>query len=150
MGKVEEILLDGQMRSRVADDCVALIDSEVASKKGATGLVIKAGYRSFKSLKPGIVEAAVNHLLPRFALIMDRYFEEFTSQKALGGFSGWLAGMAETVAEDLLAITDEVVANSEIRSIKPIYSGLRKMGKNNVAAAVPAMGRLITKYTEPQ
>ena len=149
MGKVAEILLDGQMRNQVAGDCVALIDSEVASKKGATGLVIKAGYRSFRALKPGIVEAAVEHLLPRFARIMDRYYEDFTALGASGGFADWIAAKADPVAEDLLAITDEVVANSEIKSIKPIYSGLRKMGKNNVAAAVPAMGRLITKYAEP-
>lgn len=148
MGKMEEILLESQTKSRVSDDCLALIDSEVASKKGAAGLVIKAGYRSFRALKPGIVEAAVGHLLPRFARIMDRYYEEFKAVGASGVFEDWIAAKADPVAEDLLAITDEVVANSEIKSIKPIYSGLRKMGKNNVAAAVPAMGRLITKYAE--
>lgn len=150
MGKVVEILLGQDARNRVTEDCVTLIDSEVSAKKGATGLVIKAGYRSFKALKPGIVEAAVSHLLPRFALIMDRYYEEFTTQGSSDGFAGWLAAKADPVAEDLLAITDEVVAQSEIKSIKPIYNGLRNMGKRNVVAAVPAMGRLITKYTEPQ
>ncbi len=147
MGKVSEILLDEAVRPRVIEDCAKLVDEEVAAKKGATGLFIKAGYKSFKTVKPGIVPAAAAFLLPEFAAVMDRYHERFLAEGQPGLFAEWLSSRADQVAEDLLAITDLVVAKSEVTGIKPIYSGLRKIGKKNVAAAVPAIGRLIARYT---
>ena len=77
MGAVKDKLLDTGVRPNVIADCVGVVDGEVASKKGMTGLVIKGGYKAFKALKPGIVEEAVNHLLDDFVAIVDRHYDEY-------------------------------------------------------------------------
>ena len=48
--------------------------------------------------------------------------------------------------DDLLGVTDAIIARSSKTALKKIYNGLRKIAERNVAQAVPAVGRLIDKY----
>ena len=67
MPNLTEALTTESKKSAVVDDCVALIDAEVADKGGLTGLAIKAGYGTVKGIKPGFVRQVVSDLLPEFA-----------------------------------------------------------------------------------
>ena len=66
-------------KSAVEDDCVALIDAEVADKGGLTGLAIKAGYKTVQGIKPGFVRQVVTDLLPEFARALDPLYQEAKS-----------------------------------------------------------------------
>ena len=67
MGNLTEALTADSKKSAVVDDCIALIDAEVADKGGLTGLAIKAGYKTVQGIKPGFVRQVVTDLLPEFA-----------------------------------------------------------------------------------
>ncbi len=143
MGKVLDRLLEENMRQAVLADCVALVDSEVAAKKGASGLVIKAGYKAFRAVRPGIVTEAMTVLLPHFAEVLDRLYGEWEADAPGQGFSQWLAARSGQVAEDLLTITDRMVEKTDRRAVTGTYNRLRGMARKNVEQAVPAVGILV-------
>ncbi len=76
MGNLTEALTGDSTRGAVVDDCLALIDAEVADKGGLTGLAIKAGYRTVQGIKPGFVRQVVSDLLPEFARALEPIYEE--------------------------------------------------------------------------
>ncbi len=71
MTTLTEALVSESRKGAVVDDCVLLIDAEVAGKGGLTGLAIKAGYRTVQGIKPGFVRQVVVYLLPEFAQALE-------------------------------------------------------------------------------
>ena len=145
MGALTDKLLESGTRPKVVTDCVTLVDQEVGSKKGITGVVIKTGYKAFKAIKPTIVKEAVEHLLDDFVKVMDGHFETF-SGSGDSSFERFAVARDTRIADDLLGITDAIIAKSDKAALKKIYQGLRKVAERNVAQAVPGIGRLIEKY----
>jgi hypothetical protein len=145
MGALKDKLLEPGRRPDVVVDCVQLVDNEVAAKKGVTGMVIKTGYKAFKALKPNIVKEAVDHLLDDFVTVLDKHYDAF---KAEGGtsFESYAVPKDSALADDLLGVTDAIMAKSDKAALKKIYNGLRKVAERNVAQAIPATARLIDKY----
>jgi len=148
MGIVKETLLKEETRPKVVEDCVRLVDAEVAAKRGVTGFMIKGGYKTFKAIKPRIVRDAVELLLDDFVGIIDGHHEQYLAEHAdrSPGFDSWAKRRDERIAEDLLGVTDRMMERSKKTAIKKIYSGLRGAAKRNVAEAVPAVGRLVIKH----
>ncbi len=146
MGVVAERLLDPGKRPEVIKDCAALVDSEVASKKGVTGMMIKGGYKAFKTLKPRIVPEAVEHLIDDFVPILDAYYEEFKAQDSPTDFAEWAKQRDEIIADDMLKVTDGKIERSDKGALKKIYKGLRNIAKNQVASAVPGVAAIVVKY----
>jgi hypothetical protein len=122
-----------------------LVDNEVATKKGVGGMVIKTGYKAFKALKPNIVKDAVDHLLNDFVGVLDKHFD---ACQAAGeaSFESYAVPKDAKIADDLLGITDGIMAKSDKTALKKIYNGLRKVAEKNVAQAIPAVSRLIDKH----
>lgn len=145
MGSLKDKLLDASVRPLVVSDCVALVDSEVAAKSGITGAIIKTGYKAFKAVKPTIVKDAVDHLLDDFTVVLDRYYEEFKATGA-ASFESWVKPKDAKLADDLLKVTDNIMAKSDKNALKKIYNGLRKIAEKNVAQAVPGTARLVEKH----
>lgn len=146
MGRLEEKLLDPEVRPAVAADCVRLVEEEVAAKKGVSGMVVKTGFKAFRAVKPGIVPAAVDGLLDDFIAVLGPYYEEYEGQDTSVPFSAWLSRRADQVAGDLLQVTDAVAAKSANKTLIRAYNGMRKTARSNVAAAVPGMGRIVEKH----
>ncbi len=145
MGSLKDKLLEPQMRSVVVEDCVKLVDNEVASKSGITGVVIKTGYKAFKALKPTIVKEAVEHLLNDFVNVLDKYFDNFKASGS-SSFERWVLPKDAALANDLLKITDDIMARSDKTALKKIYNGLRKIAEKNVTQAVPGIAALVEKH----
>jgi ribosomal protein S17E len=150
MGIVVEKLLSADARSNVVVDCVSLVDREVASKSGLTGIMIKGGYKTFKAIKPSIVKDAVEILLDYFVPVMDGHYEEYL--KADPGkstpFASWAKERDMRLADDMLKITDEMMNRSSKTVIKKIYSGMRTIAQKNVALAVPGIAGIIVKHVD--
>jgi len=143
---LKEILLSDANRAQVVREAAQLVDSEVGGKKGMSGIAIKAGYKTVKTVKPGLVPEAVDSLLDRFVERLEPFFSEWDGAGRSGGFDGFLSGKKNQVANALLGVTDDrakVVAN---RTVKKAYEKLRPQGEKNVEEAVPGLGRLIAKY----
>ena len=145
MGILKDKLLESDVRPRLIPDCVQLVDREVAAKRGVTGIMIKAGYKAFTKLLPNIVEKAVDHLLDDFVRVLDVLHDEYTEKvpDQSPPFDAWMSGQKPRIADDLLGVTDDIMARSDKGALKKIYSGLRPVAQKNVAEAVPGVGALV-------
>ena len=144
MANLSEALTGDSKKSVVIDDCVALIDAEVADKGGLTGLAIKAGYKTVQGIKPGFVRQVVTDLLPEFAVALDPIFQE---AKAKGsGVREHFTSNTPRVADALLKITDDKAKRSKSGMVKGTYEKLRGSAKKNVEAAVPRLAAMIEKH----
>ncbi len=145
MGALKDKMLDPGKRPDVVMDCVQLVDNEVSTKKGVGGMVIKTGYKAFNALRPNIVKEAIDHLLDDFVDVLDKHYDIC---KAGGdtSFESYAAPRDSAIANDLLGVTDAIIAKSDKAALKKIYNGLRKIAEKNVAQAVPATARLIDKH----
>ncbi len=157
MGSLTEAFNDETKKPGIVSACATLVNSEVSKKKGASGFVIKTGYKAFKKLKPGIVESAVGILYNDFTEVLDNYYCKYSDEnsdssneknsevKPGNGFADWLTIRDKEVAADFLKIADKIVASVEKGGIKTIYKSMRKHAEKNVIEAVPGIGLMVEK-----
>jgi hypothetical protein len=139
-----EALTADSKKTAVVDDCMALIDAEVADKGGLSGLAVKAGYRAIQGIKPGFVRTVVTDLLPDFAKALEPIYQE---AKASGRtVKEHFASHTTQVADALLTITDDKAKRSKSGMVKGTYEKLRGSAKKNVEAAVPRLAGMIEKH----
>jgi len=144
MPNLAETLTADSKKSAVVDDCLSLIDAEVADKGGLTGLAIKAGYRTVQGIKPGFVRQVVTDLLPEFAQALDPLYQE--SKSSGRGVRDYFSSNTGRVAEALLTITDEKANRARSGMVKGTYDKLRGSAKKNVEAAVPRLAAMVEKH----
>jgi hypothetical protein len=131
-------------RPKVIADCVRLIEEEVDSKGGLSGLAIKGAFMVVKAVKPGFISESVDHMLDDFVSRLEPFHAE--AQQKSEPVGPFLNSRAGAVADALLAISDERAQRAKNQTVKKAYEKLRPTGKKNVEAAVPRIGRLIAKY----
>lgn len=144
MPSLPEQLTNESKRNLVTDDCLGVIDAEVADKGGLSGMALKAGYAAVKGVKPGFVRHVVYDLLPEFSTALDPIYQEAKSKNV--GVSSHFNSNQSRVADALLAITDEKAKRAGSGIVKGTYEKLRGTAKKNVEAAVPRLGKLIEKH----
>ena len=144
MPSLTESLASDSKKSAVVDDCMQLIDAEVADKGGLSGLAIKAGYGVVKGVKPGFIKQAVSDLLPEFATALDPIYQEAKSKNA--PVADYMKDNSARVADALLAITDAKAQRSKSGAVKGTYEKLRGSAKKNVEAAVPRLAKMVEKH----
>ena len=128
----------------VIDDCITLIDAEVADKGGISGLALKAGYGAVKGIKPGFVRNVVNDLLPDFAKALDPFYQECVEKKLQP--SQHFPKNSSRVADALLSVTDARAKTAKSGVVRSTYDKLRSTAKKNVEAALPRLGKLVEKH----
>jgi len=144
MSTLNEIMLVPGNRPKVIADCVQLIEEEVASKGGLTGLAVKGAFALVKAVKPGFVAEAVDHMLDDFVRRLEPFWADAQAKNEPVGVL--MNARAGEVADALLAISDERAQRAKNQSLRKAYEKLRPAGKKHVEAAVPRIGRLIAKY----
>jgi len=140
-----DIFTADEVRRSVVDDCCQLIEDEVRSKRGVSGLALKAGFKAFKKFKPGTLPVAVNNLLDDFAAAVDPFFQdhlESGNRSAVQSFRP----RAREIADALLVITDRKADRFDRGLIRKTYHRLRPMAVNHTTDAVPGVARLVDKY----
>jgi hypothetical protein len=143
--KLQDVLLEAARRTQVIDDCTQLVDDEVATKGGLSGMAVKGAYAIVKKIKPGIVREVVDKLLDEFVGELAPFYADF-QQKGGADLQSYLQGRAAEVATGLLKITDGRAARADNRTIKAAYERLRPTGAKHVEAAVPGIARVLGKY----
>ena len=144
MSTLAEILLVPGLRPKVVADCVQLINEEVDSKGGLTGLAVKGAYAIVKAVKPGFVSEAVDHMLDDFVKRLEPFWAAAQAKNVpIGPLMNARAG---EVSDALLAISDERAQRARNQGVRKAYDKLRPTGRKHVEAAVPRVGRLIAKY----
>lgn len=147
MKTLKEVLAAAD-RNKLIDDVVSLIDSEVASKGGLSGMALKGGYTMVKKLKGGrMIHKAVGFLLDDFTGAVEPLHDEYREAGAAGSFADYLVRNDRRAVDALLKITDDRIGQAENPVIKKTYSKLRPQATGHVKAALPGLGRLIDGYT---
>jgi hypothetical protein len=144
MATLQELLLVPGNRPKVIADCVTLIQEEVDSKGGLTGLAVKGAFAVVKAVKPGFVTEAVDHMLDDFVKRLEPFWTDAQARNEPVG--QLMNARGPEVADALLTISDERAARSTNNTLKKAYEKMRPTGKKHVEAAVPRIGRLIAKY----
>ena len=142
---LSEKLLAPSLRPQVLKDSVQLVDQEVASKSGLSGMAIKGAYAVVKAVKGGIIPEVVEGLLPDFAARLEPLYAAWQESPGTP-LPGYLEARAGEVAEALLALTDERAQKTKNGTLRKAYEKLRPMGKKNVEQAVPRLGLLLQKH----
>lgn len=145
MPTLKDILTVPGNRPKVVADCVTLVQEEVDSKGGLTGLAIKGAYALVKAVKPGFIAEALDGMLDDFATKLEPFWVDAQAKnEPVGALMNARAG---EVADALLSISDGRAARAKNATAKKAYEKLRPTGKKHVEAAVPRLGRMIAKYT---
>lgn len=144
MPNLTEALTGEANKNAVVDDCIALIDAEVADKGGLTGLAIKAGYKTVQGIKPGFVRNVVTDLLPDFAKALEPLYQEAKANGAK--VREHFVSNTPRVADALLTVTDDKARRAKSGLVKGTYEKLRGSAKKNVEAAVPRLAAMIEKH----
>ena len=139
-------IVSSDKRPAIVQDAVNLVDSEVSSKSGLSGMAIKAGYKAVKAIKPTLIRDAVDNLLDKFVDKLEPFFASWNEGGRQGGFDNYLSARKSEVANALLSVTDERAKNVDNKTIRKTYEKLRPQGEKNVEAAVPGLGRVLNKY----
>ncbi|MFC6421133.1 DUF6918 family protein [Ornithinimicrobium tianjinense] len=137
-------LLDPTTRPQVVDALVQLIETEVASKKGISGTVLKTAFAGAKKASEGTVKRSVNALLPGVASALDPHWAAADGR----AFGAYLAdpARAHQVADELLAVADAKAAAVEGNPLGKVYRSLRGKGKEHVVEALPGLGSTLERF----
>jgi hypothetical protein len=135
----EKLLSDPAKRARVLTACEKLVDDEVGSKGGLSGLAIKAAYKVVQGLKPGFVREALDALVEDFV----KRLEPFYDGGSATAFAASLRQQPGKVADALLGITDERAKRAQNPNLRSAYDKLRPQAKKHVEEAVPRVAQTI-------
>jgi len=151
MASLVDLLTASETRPRVVRACSELIAAEVDSKRGISGIAVKAGYRLVKAIKPTMVTDVVDRLLPEFAAAMEPFYEASVVAAEAEGrplarvFADRLTGDDAAVAEALLQVTDRRAEKASGPLLKT-YKKLRSSAHEHVRLAVPGLARTIAPF----
>ena len=146
--ELKDVLLQPGKRPQIVRECEVLIDEEVASKGGLSGLAVKAAFAMVKAVKPGMIPEAVDSMLDDFVRRAEPFYAAYQTDGAGKSLPDYLAGRGSDVADALLGISDERAARSSNGTLKKAYEKLRPQGKKHVQEAMPRLGRLIEKHAK--
>ncbi len=144
MGALSEVIKDPARRRAIIDDGVRVVEAEVASKRGMSGMAVKAGFRVVKGVKPGIIGEALNSFLDQFADRVDPYYD--LCQEQGGSLRAYFVANSDAIADDLLGIVDARAERAKHRTLKKAYFKLRPQGKKHTVEAMPAVAGLVERH----
>jgi hypothetical protein len=143
MGTLTNILADRSKRPAVVADAARIVEEQVAATSGLRGMGLKAGFKAFQKLRPGIVPLAVDRLLPHFTPVVDPRWEEAVRS---GDPDAWFRQHDGRVADALLGVTDSLASRAQNKVMLRIYQGLRSQARDHVVAGVPRIPELIARH----
>lgn len=138
-------LNDPNKTTMLVNDCVKLIDEQVAAKGGIAGLGLKAAYAAVKGVKPGYIADAIEALLPSTLLALDPMWSEGVQT---GNPVEYLIQKRSDTADAILSVTDARIEKSNNGIVRGAYNKLRGSAKNYVEDAVPGFAQVIDKYAK--
>lgn len=140
-------ILNPQKRPLVLNDCVRVIEDEVGSKSGLSGLAIKGAFKVVSAVKPGIIREAMDHLLDDFVGRLEPLYKQ---HRAAGGspssFASFMLSKKNDVANSLLGITDDRASRAKNPTLKSAYQQLRPQAQKHVEEAIPRIANTLGKY----
>jgi len=138
-------LLNPTKKAMVIDDCCKMIEGQLASKSGMSGLALKTAFAALKGIKPGYISYVVEQILPQCFTALDPVWNEGVEK---GDPIEHLSTNRSYTADALLGVTDARVKNAKRQIVRGTYEKFRGSAKKHVEEAVPDLAKLISNYTK--
>jgi hypothetical protein len=144
MGLSDE-LLNSNKKNMIVDDCCTVIEAQLASKSGISGIALKTAFAALKGVKPGYIPYVVEQLLPQCFTALDPIWDEGVQK---GDPVEHLVASRDRTADALLSVTDERVKQAKRPIVRGTYEKFRGSAKQHVQEAVPDFAKVIGKYAQ--
>ena len=144
MGSLSAVIEDDTRRRSVIDDCVRLLDAEVGSKRGISGLAVKAAFKAVKGVRPGMIPMSIDALIDDFSGQIDPFWAQ--CQESSEAPRAFFSRNDTVIANALLKVTDDRAAASTQRVLKGAYSRLRGQAVTHISAAMPRLADLVARH----
>ncbi|MEH2165501.1 MAG: hypothetical protein V7K41_02255 [Nostoc sp.] len=138
-------LLNPTKKAMVIDDCCNMIEGQLASKSGMSGIALKTAFAALKGVKPGYIPHVVEQILPQCFTALDPIWSQGVEK---GDPVEYLSTNRSDTADALLGVTDARVKNSNRQIVRGTYEKLRGSAKKYVEEAVPDLAKVINNYTK--
>ncbi|MEH2026367.1 DUF6918 family protein [Nostoc sp.] len=138
-------LLNPTKKAMVIDDCCKMIEGQLASKSGISGMALKAAFAALKGVKPGYIPYVVEQILPQCFTALDPLWSKGVEK---GDPVEYLSANRSHTADALLSVTDARVKNSNRQIVRGTYEKFRGSAKKHVEEAVPDLAKVINNYTK--
>ncbi|MEC9466265.1 MAG: hypothetical protein VX834_10795 [Myxococcota bacterium] len=145
MNALNDVLLEQSTRDNVITDCVALVETEIQSKSGLSGVAIKTAFGVVHKVNPKFVHLAVSSLIDDFVKAMNPVYDSYKETGRNDLRSYWIQEKG-ALANSLLQVADRRMDRAQNKAIKKVYAKLRPTGLKHVEASVPAIADVISKY----
>ncbi len=147
MKSLKEIIEDPDVSQSVLTDGLRVLDGEIARRSGIGGMAIKGAYKVIKNVQGGrTLETAVKSLMPEVIDKLDPYVARFQEEGKGKTWEEYLRPHYDTLADDLLAVTDRKIQGTDNRAIRGTYNKLRPKARKEVIASLPALTRMMERY----
>ncbi|MBE8967474.1 hypothetical protein IQ277_14790 [Nostocales cyanobacterium LEGE 12452] len=138
-------LLNPTKKAMVIEDCCNMIEGQLASKSGMSGIALKTAFAALKGVKPGYIPYVVEQILPQCFTALDPIWSQGVEK---GNPVEYLSLNRSDTADALLGVTDARVKNSNRQIVRGTYEKLRGSAKKHVEEAVPDLAKVINNYTK--
>ncbi|MEH1782882.1 DUF6918 family protein [Nostoc sp.] len=138
-------LLNPTKKAMVIEDCCNMIEGQLASKSGMSGIALKTAFAALKGIKPGYIPYVVEQILPQCFTALDPIWGEGVEK---GDPIEYLSVNRSDTADALLGVTDARVKNAKRPIVRGTYEKLRGSAKKHVEEAVPDLAKVINNYTK--
>lgn len=132
-------------RDRVVADCVTLVDAEVKSKSGFSGIAVKGAYGVVTAVKPRFVSEVIDGLLDSWVEKLEPFYASWKTDPGGKTFAEYLTAHRGETAEALLEVTDRKAKVSKNGAVRKMYEKMRPSAKKHVEEALPRLGKLVEK-----
>jgi hypothetical protein len=140
--KLSDMISDSAVKARIVEDCTLLIDGQVASKSGISGIALKTAYKVVKGIGPTYVKGAIGRILPEAFVALDPMWLEGLEA---GDPVNYLAQNRARTADILLSVTDARLHKAS-GAVAGAYKKLRKSVKGDIEEAVPELAIIIENH----
>ncbi|MBD2508617.1 hypothetical protein H6G91_15250 [Nostoc muscorum FACHB-395] len=142
---LSEGLLNPTKKAMVVDECCNMIEVQLASKSGMSGIALKTAFAALKGVKPGYIPYVVEQILPQCLTAIDPIWSEGVQK---GDPIGHLNANRSHTADALLGVTDARVKSAKRQIVRGTYEKLRGSAKKHVEEAIPDLAKVIDNYTK--
>jgi hypothetical protein len=142
---LSEGLLNPTKKAMVVDECCNMIEVQLASKSGMSGIALKTAFAALKGVKPGYIPYVVEQILPQCLTALDPIWSEGVQK---GDPIAHLSANRSHTADALLGVTDARAKNAKRQIVRGTYEKLRGSAKKHVEEAIPDLAKVIDNYTK--
>jgi hypothetical protein len=142
--EIDALLSDAARRDALVRDLAHVVEDEVGSKKGLSGLAIKAAFALVTGVRPGFLRDAINHLLDGSVAGVGPLIE-----RGRGQGHGIGASLRENPAETasaLLRVVDDKAGKASNQALRKAYERLRGSAQKQVEEAVPRLADTLDRH----